>query len=167
MTKKAGKVVPVRMKAIRKKRLLSVLVVSKPAAMATDAQNRPNLPEKKEDAKLHEKPVCPYCNKPYIPDKSKETEIIEVEVKAYKRKIKRQRMKKGCTCKGVPNTITAPMPPEVIPKSPYRISIWEAVLLTKFHYCQPTNRLLNQYAELGLPISPGTIAGGLKNYCYL
>jgi len=72
-------------------------------------------------------------------------------------------MKKGCTCKGVPNTITAPMPPKVLPKSPYGISIWEAVLLTKFHYCQPTNRLLNQYAELGLPISPGTIAGGLKN----
>jgi len=38
----------------------------------------------------------------------------------------------------------------------------EAVLLIKFHYCQPTNRLLNQYKELGLPISPGTIAGNLK-----
>ena len=32
----------------------------------------------------------------------------------------------------------------------------------KFRYCQPTNRLVNQYAELGLPISPGSIAGGLK-----
>jgi len=71
-------------------------------------------------------------------------------------------MKKGCSCQGVPDTITAPMPPKVIPKSPYGISIWEAVLLSKFHYCQPTNRLVNQYAELGLPISPGSIAGGLK-----
>ncbi len=123
---------------------------------------RPDLPEKKEDAKFHEDPLCPYCNKPYIPDESKETEIIEVEVNAYTRKIKRQCMKKGCACKGVPNTITAPMPPKVLPKSPYGLSIWEAVLLTKFHYSQPTNRLLNQYAELGLPISPGTIAGGLK-----
>ena len=122
----------------------------------------PNLPEKKEDAKLPEVPVCPCCNKPYIPDESKETEINEVEVKAYTRKIRRQCMKKGCTCKGVPNTITAPLPPKVLPKSQYGVSIWEAVLLTKFHYCQPTNRLLNQYAELGLPISPGTIAGGLK-----
>ncbi|MCP4756654.1 MAG: transposase [Proteobacteria bacterium] len=26
----------------------------------------------------------------------------------------------------------------------------------------PTNRLPNQYAELGLPISPGTVAGALK-----
>lgn len=134
-----------------------------PGSKGHGRTERPDLPEKKEEAKLHEEPVCPCCNKPYIPDESKETEIIEVEVKAYKRKIKRQCMKKGCTCKGVPNTITAPMPPRVLPKSPYGISIWEAVLLTKFHYSQPTNRLLNQYAELGLPISPGTIAGGLKN----
>lgn len=134
-----------------------------PGSKGHGRTERPDLSERKEDAKLHEEPVCPFCNKPYIPDESKETEIIEVEVKAYKRKIKRQCMKKGCTCKGVPNTITAPMPPKILPKSPYGISIWEAVLLTKFHYCQPTNRLLNQYAELGLPISPGTIAGGLKN----
>ena len=42
------------------------------------------------------------------------------------------------------------------------MSIWAAVLLQKFGYCQPTNRLLAQYAELGLPISAGSIAGGLK-----
>ena len=124
---------------------------------------RPDLPEKKESVNFSEDPICPNCGKPYLPDESKESEIFEVEVKAYKRKIIRACMKKGCSCKGVPNTITAPMPPTVIPKSPYGISIWEAVLLTKYNYSQPTNRLLNQYAELGLPISPGTIAGGLKN----
>ncbi len=123
----------------------------------------PDLPEKQEEVKLQEVPVCPCCNKPYIPDESKKTEIIEVKVNAYTRKIIRQRMKKGCKCEGVAKTITAPMPPKVLPKSQYGISIWEAVLLSKFHYSQPTNRLLNQYTELGLPISPGTIAGGLKN----
>ena len=124
---------------------------------------RPDLPEKEESANFVEDPICPDCGEPYIPDECTEAEIFEVEVKAHKRKIIRACMKKGCSCKGVPNTITAPMPPTVIPKSPYGISIWEAVLLTKYNYSQPTNRLLNQYAELGLPISPGTIAGGLKN----
>ena len=124
---------------------------------------RPDLPEKEEVANLPENPICSKCGEAYIPDESKEAEIIEVEVKAYTRKIIRCCMKKGCSCKGVPNTITAPMPPKVFPKSPYGISIWEAVLLNKFHYCQPTNRLLNQYAELGFPISLGTITGGLKN----
>jgi len=123
---------------------------------------RPALPQKREEAKFPEAPACPCCNEPYLPDGSKDAEIIEVEVKAYTRVIKRQHMKKGCTCKGIPRSITAPIPPKVLPKSEYGLSIWEAVLLTKFHYSQPTNRLLNQYGELGLPISPGTIAGGLK-----
>jgi hypothetical protein len=102
--------------------------------------------------------------KPYISHEDGEKESIRyiVNVKAHVRIYNRQCMKKGCCCKGVADKLTAPIPANVIPKSPYDISIWEAVLLTKFHYCQPTNRLLNQYAELGLPISPGTIAGGLK-----
>jgi transposase len=133
-----------------------------PGSKGHGRTERLNLSERIEDAKLSEDPVCPCCNKPYIHDESRKAEIIEVEVKAYTRKIIRQCMKKGCTCEGVPNKITAPMPPMIFPKSEYGLSIWEAVLLTKFHYCQPTNRLLNQYAELGLPISPGTITGGLK-----
>jgi transposase len=124
--------------------------------------DRPDLLETHESVEFTEEPVCPECGKPYIPDGTCESETIEVEVKAYKRIIRRPCMKQGCTCSGVPASITAPMPPKVIPKSPYGNSIWEAVLLTKFLYCQPTNRLLNQYAELGLPISPGTVTGGLK-----
>lgn len=133
-----------------------------PGSKGHGRTKRPDLPEKVEPAELPETPVCPCCDKPYIPDGSKDAEIIEVEVKAHKRIIKRQRMKKGCTCGSIPSTITAPIPPKVLPKSEYGQSIWEAVLLSKFHYCQPTNRLLSQFAELGLPISPGTIAGGLK-----
>jgi transposase len=123
---------------------------------------RPDLPQKEELVNFAKTPTCSKCGEAYILDESKEAGIVEVEVKAYKRKIIRCCMKKNCLCRGVPNTITAPMPPRVIAKSPYGISIWEAVLLNKFHYCQPTNRLVNQYSELGLPISPGSIAGGLK-----
>ena len=125
---------------------------------------RPDLPVKEEKVVFDEIPICPVCGKPYIlhEDGEKESIRYEVNVKAHVRIYKRQSMKKGCCCKGAPDEFTAPIPANVIPRSPYDISIWEAVLLTKFHYCQPTNRLLNQYAELGLPISPGTIAGGLK-----
>ncbi len=133
-----------------------------PGSKGHGRTDRPDLLEKEETVSFPRVPICPKCSEAYIPDESKEAEIIEVEVKAYKRRIIRCCMKKSCSCKGVANTITAPMPPEVIPKSPYGISIWEAVLLTKFHYCQPTNRLLNQYSELGSSISPGSITGGLK-----
>lgn len=125
---------------------------------------RPDLPVKEEKVTFVEIPICPICKKPYISDEDGGRKSIryEVNVKAHIRRYNRQGMKKGCCCKGTPGKLTAPIPANVIPRSPYEISIWEAVLLTKFHYCQPTNRLLNQYAELGLPISPGTIAGGLK-----
>lgn len=125
---------------------------------------RPDLPVIEEQACFSQNPVCPCCLKPYILDEGMglQSQIYEVEVKAHTRKITRQTGIKVCSCNGVPKTITAPMPPKVMPKSPYGISIWQAVLLNKFHYCQPTNRLLNQYGELGLPISAGTISGGLK-----
>ncbi len=122
----------------------------------------PDLPSVEEPVNFITVPTCPNCGTPYILNNCKKSEIIEVEVKAYKRIIVRETLKKGCSCKGEPSLVTAPMPPKVIPKSQYGISIWEAILLSKFLYCQPTNRLLAQYKELGLPISPGSIAGGLK-----
>jgi len=123
---------------------------------------RPDLPRVEEAVDFSEIPKCAECGTAYLFDGQKESEIIEVEVKAHTRIIQRSCMKKGCTCKGVPSTVTAPMPPKVLPKSPYGISIWENVLLSKFHYSQPTNRLLGQFSEMGLPISAGTIAGGLQ-----
>lgn len=124
----------------------------------------PDLPVEEEKVIFSETPVCSECGKPYTcnGDGAKESIRYEVNVKAHVRKFNRQSMNKGCCCKGVPDKLIAPIPPNVIPKSPYGISIWEAILLTKFLYSQPTNRLLNQYGELGLPISPGTVAGGLK-----
>lgn len=125
---------------------------------------RPDLPVEEEEVIFSETPICPECGRPYNLDEDgvKESIRYEVSVKAHVRKFNRQSMKKGCCCAGVPDKLTAPIPHNVIPKSPYGISIWEAILLTKFHYSQPTHRLLNQYGELGLPISPGTVAGGLK-----
>lgn len=133
-----------------------------PGSKGHGRTSRPDLACINEPVDFSEIPTCIKCGTPYIPDGSTESEIIEVEVKAYKRLIIRSCRKKGCSCKGVPNIFKAPKPPKVIPKSPYGISIWEAVLLNKFHYSQPTNRLLNQYSELGLPISAGSITGGLK-----
>jgi len=99
-----------------------------PGSKGHGRTKRPHLPQRKELIHFPETPACSECGELYILDESKESEIIEVEVKAYKRKIIRSCMKKGCSCKGTPNTITAPVPAKVIPKSPYGNSIWEAVL---------------------------------------
>ena len=124
---------------------------------------RPNIRENLEVIDLPpEKQLCPQCGKAYSPNGTENSEIIEVEVSAHKRVIKRKSYKQSCSCEDVPSFITAPPGPRVIPKSPFGVSIWEGVLLHKFLYSQPTKRLLGWYNELGLPISQGSITGGLQ-----
>ena len=125
---------------------------------------RPDLPVIEE---LHVLPLdkqsCPRCNASYDPFLGTEdSNIIEISVKAYVRKIKRQRYKPSCQCPGVPGLITAPPALRLIPKSPVGITVWVEVLLGKYLYAQPTNRLCADLKNLGAPIALGTLTGGLK-----
>lgn len=125
---------------------------------------RPFLPVIEE---LHVLPLdkqsCPHCNASYDPFLGTEdSNIIEISVKAYVRKIKRQRYKPSCQCPGVPGLITAPSALRLIPKSPQGVTVWVEVLLGKYLYAQPTNRLCADLKNLGAPIALGTLTGGLK-----
>jgi transposase len=107
--------------------------------------------------------ACGLCGLDYsILPSYEESSIIEIEVAAHIRRIQRQKCVKHCTCTLGSKIITAPLPPKLIPGSPYGNSIWEEILLSKFLYAQPINRTLNSFKNLGLNIAPGTIAGGLK-----
>ncbi len=126
--------------------------------------NRPHLPAIEE---LHVLPpdqrACPHCNAAFgLFPGTEDSVIIEVSVKAYTRKIKRQRYKKTCQCPGVPGLITAPPAPRLIPKSSLGVSIWVEALLGKYLRSTPTNRLCADLKSLGAPIAMGTLTGGLK-----
>jgi len=123
---------------------------------------RPNLPVIPEVIPLAET-ACGNCGLDYsLLSSYEESSIIEVEVAAHIRRIKRQKCVKNCTCTPGSKIITAPLPPKLMPGSPYGVSIWEEILLNKFLHAQPVNRTLNQFKNLGLDIASGTIAGGLK-----
>jgi transposase len=90
--------------------------------------------------------------------------VIEVEVKAHTRHIRRPAYTRnpGCTCEGTPAILTAAPPARLIPRSDYGVSFWVEVILSKYRYGQPSHRLLQDLADQGLPVSPGTLAGGLQ-----
>jgi len=128
---------------------------------------RPDLPVLTERLDLpKEDKSCPCCGLPYVsaPALDKQNDFIEVEVKAYIRRIHRSAYRRhpGCCCPETPAIITAPQLPRLIPRSPYQVSFWVEVLLSKFHYAQPTNRYLQDLSDQALDVSPGTVAGGLK-----
>jgi len=128
---------------------------------------RPNLPAVEEMRDVEKSACCcSQCGLPYdaFPG-TEDSEIFEVEVRAYKRLIKRKRYKNSCACpvsKAAPGIITAPVAPKIIPRSPYGNSIWVQALLGKFLYAQPLNRILQDMKGIGLPIAQGTLTGGMK-----
>jgi transposase len=128
---------------------------------------RPNLTVENDILDLPEgDKKCPNCGLPHqrCEGLDETSNVIEVEVKAYTRRYHRPAYTPhpSCCCPGTSAIITAPPPPRLIPRSPYGVSFWVNVILTKFHFCQPTHRLLKDWNDQGLPVSPGTVAGGLQ-----
>jgi len=128
---------------------------------------RPDLPIIPEVRDLsEEEKSCQCCGLPYVstPLFDKQNDFIEVEVKAYIRRIHRPAYQRhpSCCCPQTPAIITAGQLPRLIPRSPYLVSFWVEVMLSKFHYAQPTNRYLQDLSDQALDVSPGTVAGGLR-----
>jgi transposase len=106
--------------------------------------------------------VCPQCGEPLSPSDTEDSQQIEIEVRAYRRLIRRRRYQLTCTCSNGPRTVTATPAPKLIPKGVLGVSVWVEVLLDKFFSHRPTERLLSQWQLLGLDVAPGTVAGGLE-----
>ena len=106
---------------------------------------------------------CPCCGLEFdeFPETS-DQEIIEVDVKAHKRIVKRKRYKKACSCPKVPSIISAPQVPQLIPKGKFGVSFWMFVLLQKFWFHKPLSRITKELKSYGLAVSPGTIVGGFS-----
>lgn len=129
--------------------------------------HRPDLPVTNERHDLAEgKKKCPQCGLLHIPNPALDeiSEIITVEVKAHTRRIHRPAYQRnpGCQCEGTPAIITAPPPNKLIHSGSYDIPFWVEIILGKYCYGQPTNRYLQDLSDQALPVSAGTVAGGLQ-----
>jgi transposase len=88
--------------------------------------------------------------------------IQEITVAAHTRLVKRHKYRRECDCPDVPKLLTAPPAPRLIPKSSIGVSVWVEVLLQKYLYSIPTNRLCAHLKTLGAPIAQGTLTDGLQ-----
>jgi len=106
--------------------------------------------------------ICPKCGAALSPSSTEDSEQIEIEVRPYRRRIRRRRYQRTCACSDCPQTFTAPPAPKLVPKGLLGISVWVEILIDKFFSHRPTERLLDQWRLLGLDLAPGTVAGGLE-----
>ena len=110
-----------------------------------------------------EQQLCSCCGKPFDPfPGTEDSEVLEIDVKAYRRLFRRKRYRPTCSCEVNPGILAALSAPKVIPKTILGVSIWVEILLDKFLYYRPTYRLLRQWQTLRLDLSLGTVTGGLQ-----
>jgi transposase len=134
----------------------------RPGPKRRDYSHLPAVPED------HELPPdqcrCSRCGQPFADFPGTEDSIIlEVDVRAHRRIIRRRRYRPTCSWAAHAGIVTAPPPPRLIPKSILGVSIWVSLLLDKYLFYRPTGRLLADWATHGLDLSLGTVTDGLRH----
>jgi transposase len=133
----------------------------KPGPTRRDYSHLPSQEESHDLAEHDSK--CPCCGLPFEPfPGTDESTVLEIDVRAYRRVIRRRRYKPTCSCPDNPGIITAPGPAKLIPKSIFGVSIWVELLLDKYLFYRPTYRLLADLRTHGLDLSQGSLTDGLK-----
>jgi transposase len=123
-----------------------------------------HLPVAEEFVALPEESLlCPNCGKPAaMMSDTEDSEVLEIDVRAHRRRTRRRRYRAACDCDSTRRTLTAPPAAKLIPKGNYGTSIWVLVLLDKYSSYRPTERLLGQLEQYDLDLPGGTINDGLQ-----
>ena len=126
---------------------------------------RPGLEERTEE---HNPPVdacvCARCGQPYAPNGAEESTLVEIEVQAHKRVIRRPRWRRTCECASSPMEVSAPPVPRLFARTPYGASFWARFLFEHCACFRPVHRVAVWMSGQGLSVSPGTLANSLKRF---
>ena len=118
---------------------------------------RPGLEERVED---HNPPdearICAGCGKPYAAVGAEESALVEIEVRAHRRVIRRGRWRRTCGCASSPAEVSAPPMPRLFPNTSYGTSVWSRVLYERYAWPAPGA------ARRRVAVGPGT--AGLRGY---
>ena len=106
---------------------------------------------------------CTVCGAWYVAAGVEAAEQIDWQVRVERVVVRRRRYRKTCACPtGGPRSITAPPPPTLIPKGLLTVPSVVTMVLMKFLWGLPINRLVHMLAYQGCGISTGTLVGVLK-----
>ena len=67
--------------------------------------------------------MCFCCGKSYATIGTEISPLVEIDVKAYKRVIRRPRWRRTCDCASSPREVSAPPAPRLFRNTPYGVSV--------------------------------------------
>ena len=107
---------------------------------------------------------CSGCGKPYVANSADESSLVEIEVRAHRRVIRRPRWRRTCECPSSPVEVSAPPAPRLFANTPYGTSVWSRFLF-EHHACRrPLHRVAAWLGDQGLAVAPGTLAASVPRF---
>ena len=126
---------------------------------------RPGLEERVEERDPPDAArVCAGCGKPYAAVGAERSALVEIEVKAHRRVIRRGRWRRACGCADAPVEVAAPPVPRLFPNTSYGTSVWSRVLYERYACLRPLNRVGAWLSDQGLPVAAGTLADSAPRF---
>ncbi len=128
-------------------------------------RDQSHLPEHEEIYDLADSQrFCTSCGLPLVemPDTDDTTVIETLDVRGYRRTIRRRKYKRSCRCPGTKGITTAEGPAKLMPYSRYGASVWIHIIIRKYRLQIPVDRILKNLALHGLSIPKGSVGDGLK-----
>ena len=136
-----------------------------PGAPGHGRTPRPGLEERTEE---HNPPsdarVCRGCGSPYAANGAEESALVEIEVSAHRRVIRRPRWRRTCGCASSPAEVSAPPVPRLFARTPYGTSVRSRFLFERYACLRPLHRVCAWLSDQGLPVSPGTLADSVHRF---
>ncbi len=104
--------------------------------------------------------VCGTCGASYVANGSHVLEIVEVEVRAHRRVLRRR----ACDCASSPREVSAPPVARLFANTPYGVSFWARFLYECYACFRPVNRIAAWMSEQGLRLSAGTLSSSILRF---
>ena len=108
--------------------------------------------------------VCGTCGAPYVANGSHVSEIVEVDVRAHKRVLRRRRWRRACHCASSPREVSAPPVARLFANTPYGVSFRARFLYECYACFRPVNRIAAWMSEQGLRLSAGTLSSSIHRF---
>ena len=129
---------------------------------------RPALEERVEENHPPEVArTCGGCGKPYAAVGAEESALVEIEVKAHRRVIRRGRWRRTCGCAASPAEVSAPPVPRLFPNTSFGVSVWSRFLYERYACLRPVHRVSAWFGDQGLPVAAGTLADSVPRFVVL
>ena len=126
-----------------------------------------HLDSQDDSYSFEQTPLCPQCGESYAFHSTIESTHKEVEVKAYKRIIRRDHYRCACQCESAPKSVTAQGPPQLISGGEYGLSVWIEYLFMRYSMLLTLGNVSRWFGALNLPISKGTLLRHNKHFLAL